>query len=136
MVADVLGYYARERAPAHANPRHTSARLASLPQWFSNYAGRAGFAGAPIRADDAAGGEAAVFSVVTADGAIVQEHTVKGLAGLAPAGTVQNARLNQSTIDSTKIITERLANFNKAPDADSIREPTVENTYNQKDRES
>jgi hypothetical protein len=31
----------------------------------------------------------AVFSVVTADGAIVQEHTVKGLDGLAPAGTVQ-----------------------------------------------
>jgi hypothetical protein len=31
----------------------------------------------------------AVFSVVTADGAIVQEHTVKGLDGVAPAGTVQ-----------------------------------------------
>jgi hypothetical protein len=31
----------------------------------------------------------AVFSVVTADGAIVQEHTGKGLDGLAPAGTVQ-----------------------------------------------
>src|SRR5215831_8516550 len=31
----------------------------------------------------------AVFSVVTADGAIVQEHTAKGLDGLAPAGTVQ-----------------------------------------------
>jgi hypothetical protein len=31
----------------------------------------------------------AVFSVVTADGAIVQEHTVKGLDGIAPAGTVQ-----------------------------------------------
>jgi hypothetical protein len=30
----------------------------------------------------------AVFSVVTADGAIVQEHTVKGLDGVAPAGTV------------------------------------------------
>lgn len=30
----------------------------------------------------------AVFSVVTADGAIVQEHTLKGLDGLAPAGTV------------------------------------------------
>jgi hypothetical protein len=45
------------------------------------------------------------------------------------------ARLNQSTIDSTKIITKRLANFNKAPDADSIREPTVENS-NQEDRES
>jgi len=31
----------------------------------------------------------AVFSVVTADGAIVQEHTAKGLDGLAPTGTVQ-----------------------------------------------
>jgi hypothetical protein len=31
----------------------------------------------------------AVFSVVTADGAIVQEHTLKGLDGLAPAGTVR-----------------------------------------------
>ena len=30
----------------------------------------------------------AVFSVVTADGAIVQEHTAKGLDGIAPAGTV------------------------------------------------
>jgi hypothetical protein len=31
----------------------------------------------------------AVFSVVTADGAIVQENTLKGLDGLAPAGTVE-----------------------------------------------
>ena len=31
----------------------------------------------------------AVFVVVTADGAIVQEHTAKGLDGLAPPGTVQ-----------------------------------------------
>jgi len=31
----------------------------------------------------------AVFAVVTADGAIVQEHTVKGLDGLAHAGTVR-----------------------------------------------
>jgi hypothetical protein len=31
----------------------------------------------------------AVFSVVTADGAIVQEHTLKGLDGIAPAGTVK-----------------------------------------------
>jgi hypothetical protein len=47
---------------------------------------------------------------------------------------IEYARLNQSTIASTKIITERLANFNKVPDADSIREPTVENS-NQEDRE-
>jgi hypothetical protein len=31
----------------------------------------------------------AVFSVVTADGAIVQEHTLKGLDGIAAAGTVR-----------------------------------------------
>jgi len=31
----------------------------------------------------------AVFAVVTADGAIVQEHTLKGLDGLAPARTVR-----------------------------------------------
>jgi hypothetical protein len=31
----------------------------------------------------------AVFAVVTADGAIVQEHTQKGLDGIAPAGTVK-----------------------------------------------
>lgn len=31
----------------------------------------------------------AVFAVVTADGAIVQEHTLKGIDGLAPAGTVK-----------------------------------------------
>src|SRR5262249_25131612 len=32
----------------------------------------------------------AVFAVVTADGAIVQEHTLKGLDGLAPAGPVHS----------------------------------------------
>src|SRR6516164_1071827 len=48
---------------------------------------------------------------------------------------IEYARLNQSTIDSTKIITERLANFRKASDADSVREPTIENS-NQEDRES
>jgi hypothetical protein len=31
----------------------------------------------------------AVFAVVTAGGAIVQEHTLKGLDGIAPAGTVE-----------------------------------------------
>jgi hypothetical protein len=31
----------------------------------------------------------AVFAVVTADGAIVQEHTQKGLDGLAPPGTIR-----------------------------------------------
>lgn len=32
----------------------------------------------------------AVFAVVTADGAIVQEHTVFGLDGLAPSGTIRS----------------------------------------------
>jgi hypothetical protein len=31
----------------------------------------------------------AVFAVITADGAIVQEHTLKGLDGVAPAGTIK-----------------------------------------------
>jgi hypothetical protein len=31
----------------------------------------------------------AVFAVVTADGAIIQEHTLKGLDGIAPAGTIR-----------------------------------------------
>jgi hypothetical protein len=39
------------------------------------------------RAPDGTG--RAVFSVVVADGSIVQEHTAKALDGLAPAGTVQ-----------------------------------------------
>jgi hypothetical protein len=34
------------------------------------------------------GSTKAVFAVVVADGSIVQEHTLKGLDGLAPAGTV------------------------------------------------
>jgi hypothetical protein len=34
------------------------------------------------------GSTRAVFAVVTADGSIVQEHTGKGLDGLAPAGTI------------------------------------------------
>jgi hypothetical protein len=34
------------------------------------------------------GSTKAVFAVVTADGAIVQEHTLKALDGLAPAGTI------------------------------------------------
>ena len=39
---------------------------------------------------------------------------------------IEYARLNQSTIASTKIITERLASFDKASDADSIQEaPTI-----------
>ena len=49
----------------------------------------------------------AVFSVVTADGAIVQEHTLKGLDGLAPAGTVQPL-LGQSWDPPNQFIEPRL----------------------------
>jgi hypothetical protein len=38
----------------------------------------------------------AVFVVVTADGAIVQEHTLYGLDGLAPAGTVRTTAQSQA----------------------------------------
>jgi hypothetical protein len=46
----------------------------------------------------------AVFVVVTADGAIVQEHTLYGLDGLAPPGTVRpilggNGKLQQEAIE-------------------------------------
>jgi hypothetical protein len=40
----------------------------------------------------------AVFAVVTADGAIVQEHTVKGLDGVAPAGTVHHSSAGPATL--------------------------------------
>ena len=48
---------------------------------------------------------------------------------------IEYARLNQSTIDSTRIITERLANFNKASNADSTGESIVKNS-NHEDRGS
>jgi len=47
----------------------------------------------------------AVFSVVVADGSIVQEHTAKALDGLAPAGTVQalaNRSWNSETEDDAE----------------------------------
>ena len=46
------------------------------------------------------------------------------------------AKLNQSTIQSTKMITERLANLRNPPNADPMREPSVENTSSQKNSES
>ena len=49
----------------------------------------------------------AIFAVVTADGAIVQEHTLKGLDGLAPAGTVQPL-LGQSWGPPNQFIEPRL----------------------------
>jgi hypothetical protein len=49
----------------------------------------------------------AIFSVVTAGGAIVQEHTLKGLDGLASAGTVQPL-LGQSWDPPNQFIEPRL----------------------------
>jgi hypothetical protein len=48
----------------------------------------------------------AVFSVVVADGSIVQEHTAKALDGLAPVGTVQalaNRSWSSETDDGTEL---------------------------------
>jgi hypothetical protein len=42
------------------------------------------------------GSTRAVFAVVTADGSIVQEHTGKGLDGLAPAGTISALLAHES----------------------------------------
>ena len=42
----------------------------------------------------------AVFAVVTADGSIVQEQTLKGLDGLAPAGTVSPVLLHRESEDA------------------------------------
>src|SRR5215469_2772504 len=58
----------------------------------------------------------AVFAVVTADGAIVQEHTAKGLDGLAPKDTVS------SIIDG---------NSNTRNTAVSARFGTIMNPYTQ-----
>ena len=49
----------------------------------------------------------AVFAVVTADGAIVQEDTLKGLDGLAPAGTIKPL-LGQSWDSSDHTVEPRL----------------------------
>ena len=44
----------------------------------------------------------AVFAVVTADGAIVQEHTLKGLDGIAPPGTVRSLLDEDEDLDDFK----------------------------------
>jgi hypothetical protein len=84
--------------------------------------------------------QAVATSLREIDGLIVElrrrREELLGETASMQSEIFEYAKLNQSTIDSTKIITERLANFNKAPDADSIRELTVENTSNQEDRES
>ncbi len=48
-----------------------------------------GAVGTAFLSHSADGSTRAVFAVVVADGSIVQEHTGRGLDGLAPAGTVQ-----------------------------------------------
>ena len=82
--------------------------------------------------------QAIAISLREIDGLIVmlrrRREELLGETARMQSEIIEYARLNQSTIASTKIITERLANFNKVPDADSIREPTVENS-NQEDRE-
>jgi hypothetical protein len=49
----------------------------------------------------------AVFAVVTADGSIVQEHTLKGLDGIAPAGTIAPL-LGQSWSPPNQFVEPRL----------------------------
>ena len=91
----------------------------------------AGYAVPPLQ-------QATAISLREIDGLIVEfrrrREQLLGETARMQSEIIEYAILNQSAIDSTKIITERLANFNKAPDADSIREPTAENS-NQEDRE-
>jgi hypothetical protein len=59
----------------------------------------------------------AVFSVVVADGSIVQEHTAKALDGLAPAGTVQPLANHAWNLDRADDVAPRLgAIVNYEPD--------------------
>jgi len=59
----------------------------------------------------------AVFSVVVADGSIVQEHTAKALDGLAPAGTVQPLANHAWNSDRADDVAPRLgAIVNYEPD--------------------
>jgi hypothetical protein len=85
----------------------------------------AGYAVPPLQ-------QAIAISLREIDGLIVEfrrrREELLGETARMQNEIIEYARLNQSTIDSTKVITERLANFNKAADADSIREPTVENS--------
>ena len=85
----------------------------------------AGYAVPPLQ-------QAIAISLREIDGLIVKlrrrREELLGETARIQSEIIEYARLNQSTIDSTKVITERLASFNKAPDTDSIREPTVENS--------
>jgi hypothetical protein len=49
---------------------------------------------------------------------------------------IEYARLSQSTIQSTKIVTERLANFNKVSEVSPVTEYQVESISNEEGRES
>ena len=85
----------------------------------------AGYAVPPLQ-------QAIAISLREIDGLIVKlrrrREELLGETARMQSEIIEYARLNQSTTESTKIITERLANFNKVSDADSIREPTVENS--------
>jgi hypothetical protein len=61
----------------------------SVPPQIIKGALRAGAVGTALLGPSPDGSCKAVFCVVTADGAILQEHTLKGLDGLAPPGTVR-----------------------------------------------
>ena len=65
----------------------------------------------------------AVFAVVTADGAIVQEHTLKGLDGLAPRGTV-HPRHGQSWASPIQRVEPRLGAIMN-PYVDPVKTPGV-----------
>jgi len=69
----------------------TNRNLVAMPPQSQIISGSlsAGAVGTALLGPSPDGSCKAVFSVVTADGAIVQEHTLKGLDGLAPAGTIQ-----------------------------------------------
>ena len=76
--------------------------------------------------------QAIAISLREIDGLIVElrrrREELLGETARMQSEIIEYARLNQSTTESTKIITERLASFNKVPAADSIREATVENS--------
>lgn len=69
----------------------TNRNVVAVPQQPQVIAGSlsTGAVGTALMGPSPDGSCKAVFAVVTADGAIVQEHTVKGLDGVAPAGTVR-----------------------------------------------
>jgi hypothetical protein len=71
----------------------------------------------------------AVFAVVTADGAIVQEDTLKGLDGLAPAGTVRPL-LGRSWSDARNEDNFQNADYSSDQDVE-LRLGVIMNPYTQ-----